>query len=1181
MRAASWNERNQRLGWDTQYTLIGGKWRTKAPLDSLEAPVARDLRQFSSQAFIACTKSDEIDDFEIKYWASVCRKIIQRGKNPPISILTESLIGGPAKLPMTAEGLTSGDLLDALVDKTGTWDVDSSFELHEQWELPFWKRVSENYPTLARWLTPQAPLEVLAGSVDASSRWVDFFLWKPGTSPRVIEIDGSGHARQQGVDAQRDKLLRDANVSVNREDGAFAVTKCFVDSLASSELDPPIGMNEVDRGEIRRLILGPSTIQRLGYAFVEAVVRGFLPKGQTWKIGIDDSIGVAECGAGGILDQLSAIDQLWNLGVVPDQVFIGSTLWRRTDSRFHSSPCKGEVESFDVKFILDTNLPPHAKLPESEHNTVVIRNAYLRGVMEWPPFISMERKNVHISSTSEAPLTVLLNELFGLTGFRAGQLAPVQRILSGLDGAVMLPTGAGKSLIYQLAGLLRPGITIIVDPIVSLIDDQFKRLKEEGIDRVAALHAFALSDAALRDETFEAISSGDTLFAFLTPERLQTERFREHLGGAAAKQLVNLAVIDEAHCVSEWGHDFRTSYLRLGRNLRELCKGDDDIPPPILALTGTASPAVLRDLLRETEIDPNVPGALQRPESFDRANLHYASLATNAENLKDGIRNVLVGDFPGFFEGEVNHLFSAKSPALLSGLIFVPHTNGERGVVAIKGKVTEILKDEMSPGIIDVYSGGPPRGYDPRTWNEVRRGIVDRFMKNEVSVLVTTKAFGMGIDKSDVRFTIHVGLPSSIESFAQESGRAGRNDSKAARCWLLAAMPTRDEARVLFDLNVTPEQRRSAFEAHRQRRTTDDVGLQLYFLYNSFPSVEREYAAAASLFDEIWEKGKQGMKVEVPFDVDAVSGISVGDSSKPDREKALYRLSALGIVDDYTVDFGAKSFCVYLGYFDNDSIDESLRAYSRRIEPGRMETLERIIRIAPVDFDSRLKHHLMVKIEMLYRVIEPARLRALEEMYRLALDQTDEMDMRKRINAYLGDGPLSSILPSLIYGTDKIAVLEAIRALETVPVIDPAEWAGSTARQLEETPEHPIALIAGALAEAWLVEGDPQRFQDLLGLGLSNFSKYDVPNADRATFFIWVQVQLESQFAGRRLEWRALAWLVVPDEFASADEMLLEEHRAISNSVFTDSEKKVVLSRKLLRASGETINFINREIGTK
>ena len=200
--------------------------------------------------------------------------------------------------------------------------------------------------------------------------------------------------------------------------------------------------------------------------------------------------------------------------------------------------------------------------------------------------------------------------------------------------ASFFPPGQGNSLIYQLAGLLRPGVTLVIDPLVSLVDDQERRLVQDGVDRVVGLTSSKISTGELRDRAYQAIADGDALIVFLTPERLQTVAFREALGHAAERRTVNLAVIDEAHCVSEWGHDFRTAYLRVGRNLRQLTRGHlDDVAPPLLALTGTAKPRGLRDVLVELQA-PDGEMIVLRPSSFDRTNLSYEVLMGSRARLE-------------------------------------------------------------------------------------------------------------------------------------------------------------------------------------------------------------------------------------------------------------------------------------------------------------------------------------------------------------------------------------------------------------------------------------------------------------------------------------------------------------------------------------------------------------------
>ena len=327
---------------------------------------------------------------------------------------------------------------------------------------------------------------------------------------------------------------------------------------------------------------------------------------------------------------------------------------------------------------------------------------------------------------------------FGYPDFRPGQAMAVESVLARRDTLVILPTGGGKSLCYQIPALLLPGLTVVVSPLISLMKDQVDALTAR--DLPATFVNSTLSANVVADRLARA-QRGEVKLLYVAPERFDFGGTAERL----ARMGVSLLAVDEAHCISEWGHDFRPSYLRMAQVRERLGN------PPTIALTATATPEVRRDIARQLK--------LRDPETvitgFDRKNLTYHVISTRTDEEKDAALVRTIRDSKG---------------------LAVVYAATRRAVE----RVALVLDRAKIPSV--AYHAG----LDDRHRHEVQ----DAFMNEQVRAIVATNAFGMGIDKPNVRLVVHHAMPGTLEAYYQEAGRAGR-DGLASDCVLLHSFPDR------------------------------------------------------------------------------------------------------------------------------------------------------------------------------------------------------------------------------------------------------------------------------------------------------------------------------------------------------------------------------------------------------
>ena len=751
--------------------------------------------------------------------------------------------------------LSAEDINEALHVIDPRFNVDSynGDMLESSFEKGFIDRYLKETPSeyLIQLFEPQRPLSSIVDIPDkqfSKDQRVDFALEIPYGDSRtgfIFEMDGRRYhsnifsrlnderrdkmALQGGWDTYRIEQLNNMAFLNNWESDAASVK--YLSTLKNNFGKKLSGSWR----DTLQIVLSPLAIARVERMIVEAMMAEDLKtNAKRWNIAIIERD--VPCAALAISDLKEKYENICSLAgstdtLPPINICIVSTEEFK-DSPLHlgnavstNMPKKHFDLCVDISMLLRDNIDA-LSLNVDADIVYIIRSSHYRKRertictaenIQYPPFVKKDETGSYVNiKEREDVLTYFLRDIFRKPSFRPGQLPILSHALADKTTIGLLPTGGGKSLTYQLSCILQPGVSIIVDPLVSLMVDQIRGLRDVRIDTCDCVNSGM--DAKEKAKKLNLLQNGSVMFMLLSPERFMMENFRSSLLTMTEKNHVyfSYGIIDEVHCVSEWGHDFRTSYLHLGRNMINFMHTKSQRPLSIIGLTATASFDVLADVERELTLGGNLTidsETIVRPESDARPELTYRIVEVRSNfnelrepaeqyvlkaksdwELKDVVANekknrmyTLLHEIPSDIawlnqneteRTQVAHIPDFESDSFFApddtrhyfnaGIIFCPHAHGTFGVEdnvwgTRTGISTELRANEQDL-VIGTFVGGDHPSGDMKLFNE-----------NEQSVMVATKAFGMGIDKPNIRYTIHVNHPSSIESYVQEAGRGGRD----------------------------------------------------------------------------------------------------------------------------------------------------------------------------------------------------------------------------------------------------------------------------------------------------------------------------------------------------------------------------------------------------------------------
>jgi len=941
-------------------------------------------------------------------------------------------------------------------------------------ELSFYEQlIAVGGSRLAGYIHPQCPLDILLPKKAANSfksQRLDFLVMFPNGKGVIFEPGDHGRD-EKSRDANRDQVcLKELGIQTirfeNRLIGTSECKKLIKHALA--QIDASKFLDNVSTDE--RTLLSPFAVHRFEAALQDVLFRRGLLRQGSLKIGLYcEEIPCAEAAAFSFFRRLENLSELFDEDTKTQE--IDCVIYSESNPKL-AHRCQEELaklnrykvrilredaffdtlDAFIDVSVTETNLKPLAA-KQTSHYSYCLRNSFRHHARTSFRANSTGRP-INKALLHKDTLNPFVRECFRLNQLRPDQLRVLEHLLASGDTIGLLPTGGGKSLCYQLAGLLTPGICLIIDPLVALMEDQVASLRKRyRIAHVKALH----SAARINDERELFSLFEQKLFLFISPERFLRENFRKVLFGATQSGYrVGMAVIDEAHCVSMWGHDFRPAYLELAKNIRRFAKSEVGAPP-ILALSGTASQLVLIDLTRQLQIYGD--NAVIRPKSFDRAELNYRVLPTAKKKKEERLRQTLKEvrrkvKSKDLLKEHFGIIFGTTRSDIFRAFSWIYGSEEVERLLCVEDEVDD-AEEVISGGI---YTGTAPKevAVDSREWNSYKKFIFEQFVRGKVHCMIANNALSVGIDHPKIRYVINVSMPASLESYYQQAGRAGRDGSESY-CDLIFS----DD-----NPSVTDE-----WLAGAQNVTglSGDISTLRYFHDLNFPGVEQDQRILSILIRLVFKKLRDELSQEVSIfhkDTELLLHKNGKKINMDDLGRFIGYLSILGLVEDYTVS-GMNQNTVYslqvpeklLGHIEKSQTDaarqhtiDSLHEYYCRYKSVDAIEHEKELRLlAERNTDGSISiaacNHL---IDFIYNTIAYQRRKSIGTMVEYCRSASKEPEKaRQIIRNYFDRSKFSDRLEQL--RDLKPSLREALKIFRTVQNYEDSEqlfW--ETRRLLDE-----------------------------------------------------------------------------------------------------------------------------------